>query len=259
MSEIDDLMVRLRAADPAAADAADRALQPRGEQQGRRDRASVTAARRRRQARRHARTGIGGGLAAFLGALAIGLSAGGGGGPVTAGLPGVEHVIAQAAHAAHLPDGKIIEVTSEFDLHTSSGRLTRRVFRQRRTQWIRLDRAGRVRAFRSLTTATSGAWPAGTDSASYRVDGTWWTDRWLPPFGRARSWQFTRNRYWMVPDSLVLNAAQILRRLQSGNAPHVELLGEVKVSGRRAYRLRITSMKRDPGIFLTYRELYVDA
>jgi hypothetical protein len=63
----------------------------------------------------------------------------------------------------------------------------------------------------------------------------------------------------MVPDSLVLNAASILRRLQAGKAPHVELVGEVEVGGRRAYRLRITSMKLAPGFEALYRELYVDA
>ncbi|MDW5595827.1 hypothetical protein VSS74_15875 [Conexibacter stalactiti] len=257
MSETDDLMVRLRAADPAAAQAGDRAAQPSDEQQGRRDRDSVTAARRRRQARRHARTGVGGGLAAFLGALAIGLSGGGGGGPVTAALPGVERVIAQAAHASDLPDGKILQVTSDVShISYSDGRLYG-VVEQRRTQWIRLDRRGRVLEFRSRITKTNGDYPPPIDTASYRADGDWWTDEWAARNPRSPEWELTRRRSRMVADSMSLRAAQILRRAQAGRGRHVALVGEAEVDGRRAYLLRVDSIDQPP--HHGYKQLFVDA
>lgn len=258
MSETDDLMVRLRAADPAAAQAGDRAPRPTDQQQGRLDRDSVTAARRRRQARRHARTGIGGGLAAFLGALAVGLSGGGGGGPVTAALPGVERVVAQAAQAAHLSDGKILQVTSDVShVSYSDGRLYG-VIEQRRTQWMRLDRRGRVIEFRSLITKTNGESPPPTDSASYRADGDWWTDEWAARSPRSPRWKLIRRRSRMVADSMSLRAAQILRRAQAGRGRHVELVGAAEVDGHRAYLLRIDSVDEPPR-HRGYKQLYVDA
>jgi hypothetical protein len=264
----DDLLERLRAADPAARPAAPAAPDAA-------DRERVTTARVRRQSRRRARAGVAGGLTSFLGVLAIGLASGGGGGPVTAALPGVERIVAQAAHAALSTDGRIVEETIEFSTVSTSGGRPFGDARQRRRQWIRLDRAGRVRAYRTLTLASSdpATAPAGVDAASYRGDGGWWTDEWAPAPAAARAdgssdrdegsarttWRLRRDRSWAVPDSLTLRAARLMRRAQAGGGRNVELLGAAAVAGRRAYRLRTHGQRDGRWIRASRRELYVDA
>jgi RNA polymerase sigma-70 factor (ECF subfamily) len=219
--------------------------------------ASMEAPRRRARA-----GGAAGGIAVFLSMLAIGFwgSDRSEDAPITAALPGVEHVIAQAAHAADASDGRILEVTSIYGLDSTIGGDPPERVARRSTTWIRLDGRGRVAQMRSLTRTGSAGILPGLDSASSRGAGAgpWWTEVWEPPNARAPRGRFRRIAMRLVANSMILRAAAILRRAQAGRGPHVALVGEVTVGGRRAYRLRIDSIDAPPR-HRGYKELFVDA
>ena len=226
--EDDDLMTRLRAADPAAA------LDPRATL----DRGAVMRARRRRAAAR------GGAVATVaLGvtlALALAPSGGSGGPPVAS------DVVARAAAASDLPQRSIVAITSDVDVNGT--------LHERRTTWVRLSGDGRPLGVRSLITAASGgsARPGVEDVTTTGADGHSLLQQFDPATGKVTS---TRDGQQSPP--LVFQTHALLVRAQSGDRV-VRLAGEETVGGRRAYRLIVTGAD-EPAEHGDRDELLVDA
>jgi hypothetical protein len=112
----DDLLLRLRAADPAPAEPS---VPPHE---------AVAQARRRRGAGRAGRLGAGGAVAALCAAVALPL------GP--AGAPALADVVARASAAVAVETGSIVRITTEVDVRAADH------WRGRRTTWVRADGSG---------------------------------------------------------------------------------------------------------------------
>jgi len=175
----DDLLARVRAADPAAS------LDARPPR-----RAAVSAARRRRAARR----ATGGVTAVVATALALALAPLGGG-------PAATPVLAAAAEAAQLPPGTIVLTRSTVAVRTSEGALD-----QRRTTWVRVGGRGQVLAFR-LRNTVDGKVTSDEVSVGRTV-----TSR-DPETGKVT----TQHNQWAVPSSLLLDARAVLRGADAGD------------------------------------------
>lgn len=213
----DDLLDRLRAADPAAHTA------PAGP-----DRARVTAARRRRTTRRTVRAAAAPALAAALAAVA--LTTGPGGGTSLA----VADVVARAAHAAAVDAPAIVVTRSEVDVVANGAHQ----LHEAKTTWVRVGADGKPVAVRSLLTDARGDHVrAGAEEAS--GDGT--LARRDPETGAVE-----RVRGSMTP-SLVFQAGALLDRARDGADGLVELGEETTYEGRRALRLIVTGVDAPPG------------
>lgn len=216
----DELMDRIRAADPAAR--LDAAPPP--------EREAVTAARRRRSRRSVARVGVGGGVVALCATIALALAPTGanlGGRPGGhQPLPGVAHVVAEAAQASEQPPGTILRFTSEARWNGDS--------RSVRTTWVRRGEDGRLLASRTLVREVEGEkLLAGLDDVSFVENGRQVTRVYAPGRG-VKTWWGART----VP-SIVSRAHELLRRGKAGDRD-ILLVGEETVGGRRGYLLDIT-------------------
>lgn len=214
----DELMDRLRAADPAAG------LDPAPP-----ERALVTAFRRRLARRRVARVSVGGALVALCATVATAVAPSGGGTvgpPGEQSVPGVARVIAQAAQASEQPAGTILRLTSEAEV--------RGTLREVRTTWVRIGEDGRRLGMRTLRLEADGEqMPDGLDHTWSVEDGQNVTREYLPGRGVR-----TERGAQTIP-SIVTRAHELLRRGQTGDRD-ITLAGEEDVGGRRGYRLIVT-------------------
>ncbi len=150
----DDLLLRLRAADPAPAEPS---VPPHE---------AVAQARRRRGAGRAGRLGAGGAVAALCAAVALPL------GP--AGAPALADVVARASAAVAVETGSIVRITTEVDVRAADH------WRGRRTTWVRADGSGEPDVRRPRTVVSPSrrgfASPRRASSSSARarktIDGT---------------------------------------------------------------------------------------
>lgn len=232
--ETDELMTRLRAADPAAP--LDPAAVP--------DRAALARARRGRAHGRTLRVGVGGSALALAGTLllAIGPSGGGGGG-LMAVVPSASQVLAKASDAAELPAGSIVVLRSIAE--------RRGGFRQERTTWVRTAPDGRRLEARFLVTRAEGEnVAAGVEEVSTREGGRPVLLAYDP---RTRAVTRTLDA-WAVP-SVVLSAQQLLRRAQRGDRDVT--MRATTFEGRKAWALTITGVE-EPALRGDRDELIVD-
>lgn len=230
----DDLVARLRAADPAQT-LERRAAAPRG-----------LLARRLRGRRRGvvARTTV----AATCAVLATTTLAVGPVGIVGSGngVAGVGRIVAEAARASTPPPGTIVRITSEVEVR-SRGRFT-----QRRTSWVRRDQGGRVLGMRTLVTEAEGEdVVAGVDDVMTIDDGRSSVRSFDP-----RTERVTETPGAAMVPSVVTEAHALLRRAEAGDGT-VRLVGRTSVGGRAAYRLNVTGIE-DPARPGDHDELLVD-
>ena len=202
----DDLMTRLRAADPAATlDTTPPA------------RAAIAAARRRRASRR----ATGGATATVAAALAIALAPFG-------GTDGASPVIASAAHAAKLPPASIVVTTTDVTVRSSTGGME-----QRRTTWVRVGGGGQVLASRTRntrdgeTTSDDASTGRGADAVHRSLD---------PATGRIT----TERGAWMSP-SILFEAQALLRASQRDGA-----VEPATFEGRPVHRIVVTGAEEEP-------------
>jgi hypothetical protein len=227
--EDDDLLTRLRAADPAAG------LDPRHAI----DRAAVTRARRRRAAAR------GGTVAAVALAATLALALAPSGGTRHGGAPLAERIVARAVAASDLPERSIVVIDSDV---TVPGEL-----HENRTTWVQMSGDGRPLAVRSLITSASGAHVAAgaEDVTSTDADGGSTLQQFDPTTGKVTTTPGGRET-----PSVVFEARALLVRAQAGDKD-VRLVGEETIGGRRAYRLIVTGVQ-EPAIRGDHDELLVD-
>ena len=215
----DDLMTRLRAADPAAGPPA--APPP--------PRRAVAAARRQRAGRR----ATAGGAAVVAAALALALAPfGGGGGP--------SPVLASAAEAAQLPPGSIVVTTSAVTFRSSEG-----AGEQRRTTWVRVGGRGQVLAVRTRNLRDGKLMSdevsrgSGADAVQESRD---------PRTGAVTVERGT----WTVPSALLLDAKAVL------DAARPDDVEDATFDGRAAHRIVVTGAE-EPALAGDRDELIVDA
>lgn len=242
-AETDDLTMRLRAADPACADAA--AGRAEAEAAAAPGRAALRSALRRRSGRRRLGAGAGaGGLLAAAAGLAVALGATTAG--TVAAKPTTREIVARAADASALDPGSILTFTSDVRVRANGS------FTQRRTTWLRLDAKGRTVGVRVLVTAASGAGVVARAENVMRTEhGRTLLESYDPRSDRVETVVGS-----MTP-SLVSQAHRLLLRAQAGDRD-VRLLGETRADGRRAYRLLVSNVD-EPSSAGEQRELLVDA
>jgi hypothetical protein len=230
----DDLIARLREADPAAA------LDPRTVP----DRAALARARRGRWHGRTLRAGVGGSVLALAGSALLAVGPTGGGGGVAAVVPSVSEVVAQALDASKLPAGSIVVMRSASEV--------RGAFRQERTTWVRLGRGGERLGVRQLVTSAEGEdVAAGVEDVATRENGKRVLLSYDP---QTRAVSRTENAE-SVP-SIALDAHALLRRAQSGD--RIVGVRRTTFEGRAAWSLSITGVE-EPARRGDRDELIVDA
>jgi hypothetical protein len=216
----DDLMTRLRAADPAATLDAP----PPGTD-------AITAARRRRASRR----ATGGATAAVAAALAVAFAPLGGNG-------GAAPVLATAAEAAQLPPSSIVVTTSDVHVRSTEGGI-----HQRRTTWVRVGGSGQILEARirntvdGRVTSDEVSRGSGANAVFQSRD---------PRTGDVR----TEQGRWTTPSTLLLDAQAVLRAAQRDGGE----VTETTLDGRPAHRIAVTGTE-DPARPGDRDELIVDA
>ncbi|WP_320670535.1 hypothetical protein [Patulibacter defluvii] len=238
----DDLLARLRAADPVA---------------GQADPPPARARVRARRAALQRRRGVLAAPIVAAPALAMGTAVVLAVAP--AGSPGLDQILDRAAAATDLPANRIVMIRSQIDVRTWHADDGGGELHQDATGWVRLNPAGKPLNVRERTNSASYRGGSGVDSATEyatagEVKGAVSQD-FDPKTGRT-----TTERNSAIQPRLVFTAHELLEAARRGERD-VRLDGEATVDGRRTYRLVIANLDGEsavPGIE-DRTELYVDA